>query len=295
MTPFCETYEKTVAAYNGKDEENLDAVYSSSEHCEIAVFDGMSSNEKSRLASQKAVETVRSDITRLWLSKPNRENMKEGMKDLFKLIAAEVIRECIIRRIKERIGTTGVMGKYYIDEASGKPTVTCAHVGDSRMYRAREGHLECLTIDHNDLMDELWHKPDHDKYIYQWQDMIDRVATEEELKALIEKFDLSNQEPEAIHRWITIGPSLSEIISNVPLDMCSPRVSHFTVKPKDEYYCVTDGISKNVHPDRFREIVIVETPIAEKGRLLILEAKEHPFGLDAHEDDKSVAILKPIL
>jgi len=295
MAPLCETYAKSVTVLNGSDEENLDAVHASSEHGEIAVFDGMSSNEKSRLASQKAVEMVRSDLARLLLQKPNREFMGEGMKNLFVLIAAELVRIWNIRKLKELIGTTGVMGKYYIDEASGKPTMTCAHLGDSRMYRMRQGNLECLTIDYSDLYDELRLKPGANERIFQWQDMIDRVASEETFEKLLKELGLDKEEPEVLRRWITAGPMLTGLIANRREDLCVPSVRHLTAKPRDEYCCVSDGISGNLHPDRFQEIVIAEMPIGEKGKSLILEAQEHPVGLHAGPDDMSVAILKPLL
>jgi serine/threonine protein phosphatase PrpC len=295
MNARCETYAKSVTVLNGPDEKNLDAVYASSEQGIIAVFDGMSSNEMSRLASQKAVEMVRSELARLLLQKPERERMAEGLKNLFILIAAEIIREWNIRKIGKLIGTTGVMGKYFIDEVSGKPTVSCAHLGDSRMYRVRRGQLECLTLDYNDLIDELRLKPGSKESIFQWQDKIDRVSFVKDFSELLVELELCDQEQGVIRRWLKIGPGLTELITNRRENLCAPYVRHLKAEPGDEYIGVSDGISGNLHPDRFQEIVAAEKPIEEKGRSLILEAQEHPVGVHAGPDDMSVAILKPLL
>jgi len=296
MTPLCETYAKSITVLNGPDEKNLDAVYASSEQGIIAVFDGMSSNEKSRWVSQKAVEMMRSRLSHVLLQESDRGRIEESLKILFVLMTRETIREMNYKKIKESVCSTGVLGKYFIDEASGKPTFTCAHIGDSRMYRMRNRNLECLTIDHNTLIDTLIEKPDSTiRKVSLWQDMFDRVTSEEQFMRLLKQLDVEPENPDQLKSWLTAGPKVSQMITNWPLDVSSGYVRHYTVMPDDEYYGVTDGISSNVHPDRLRDITASDKSIEEKGKMLIREAEEHPVGFHAGPDDMSVAILKPLL
>jgi PPM family protein phosphatase len=122
------------------------------------VADGMGGHASGEVASQMAVETVVSHFkataeeqTLTWPFKVDRGHMVEQNR----LITAVKLANLNIHERAQRdpnckgMGTTFV-GMYFLDDK-----VLIAHVGDSRVYRVRDGHIEQLTEDHSLINDYI--------------------------------------------------------------------------------------------------------------------------------------------
>jgi PPM family protein phosphatase len=120
--------------------ENEDSFYARSPM--FAVADGMGGAQAGEVASQLAVEVLQQGL-------PERDGSVE--QRLRELVAEANSRiNALSRTDEQRAGMGTTMTLAYV----GEHEVSVAHVGDSRLYRLRDGHFERLTDDHT-LVEEL--------------------------------------------------------------------------------------------------------------------------------------------
>lgn len=118
--------------------------------------DGMGGYRAGEVASELAVTMLIEEVrTGLATLRPGQMDEETGLSRATLLMKGAIERtNSAIHQEAERqpqcqgMGTTLVAGMFYDDR------VTVAHVGDSRLYRARDGELRQLTVDHS-LLQEL--------------------------------------------------------------------------------------------------------------------------------------------
>jgi PPM family protein phosphatase len=108
--------------------------------CDFVVCDGMGGAAAGEIASRLAVEAMMRAMSHAALT-----------PETFQL-AVDAANESV-RRSAERDPTKAGMGTTLVALATRGNRAWVAHVGDSRCYRARDGKLERLTLDHS-LVDE---------------------------------------------------------------------------------------------------------------------------------------------
>jgi protein phosphatase len=137
-------------------EHNEDTIGTDADIGLVVLADGMGGYKAGEVASGIAVRTVltlikdavdREDLSRRdeesGLSRPGillRDAIQRANKVIYQ--TAKTQAHC------EGMGTTVVAGLFYDD------VLTIAHVGDSRLYRCRDGRIEQVTQDHS-LLQEL--------------------------------------------------------------------------------------------------------------------------------------------
>lgn len=111
----------------------------------VVVADGMGGANAGEVASHMAVETI-AEFVLPWAQ--NRAEPERG--DFRELVHAAVseANQIVFNSASEKpelqgMGTTVVVG-LFLDRQ-----LLYAHVGDSRLYRLRQGRMECLTVDHS--------------------------------------------------------------------------------------------------------------------------------------------------
>lgn len=122
----------------------------------VVLADGMGGYKAGEVASLLAVNTIldelRSEIPRLSPGEIDEQTgyTKESLAARRSVVKAnETIFSVSNTEPQYRgMGTTLVMGIFYDNQ------ITVAHVGDSRMYRYRDGNLQQITVDHT-LLQEL--------------------------------------------------------------------------------------------------------------------------------------------
>lgn len=298
----CEVYAKSVAKERRPDEENFDAVHVDGDSGEIIVCDGMGKRPGSKLAALKVIDYLQGAEAKAFRRVTDIDKLKAEFKKMFRLAALEVERMAVLGDIREMVGTTCVMAKYWLADTGHRHRVTSAHVGDSRFYRRRGNKLECVTLDGNAVMDELLTKPGAKKNAWKWQDKLDRLRFEphasETMRAFLLRCGITDEEE--LGQLVTRGGGLTHVICNSLIDRPSAVVSNLKVKPGDEFFAVSDGVSSNVHPDRLESIAVQDRPLSERVDLMVDEAQEN--GPRASEDDiwrgpddTTAAGLRPIL
>ncbi|MGI9227447.1 MAG: Stp1/IreP family PP2C-type Ser/Thr phosphatase [Gammaproteobacteria bacterium] len=122
----------------------------------VVLADGMGGYKGGEVASRLAVNTIldelRAEIPKLTPGEIDEQTgyTKESLAARRSVVKAnETIFSVSSTEPQYRgMGTTLVMGIFYDNQ------ITVAHVGDSRMYRFRDGNLQQITVDHT-LLQEL--------------------------------------------------------------------------------------------------------------------------------------------
>lgn len=122
--------------------QNEDAAWFDEKRAVYAVADGMGGHLAGEVASRMAIDAVRD------MAEKNREASIEALKKM-----VDAAHEAIACHARENESCSG-MGTTLTVLWRGGSYVYIAHVGDSRIYRFRDGRLERITQDHS-LVEEL--------------------------------------------------------------------------------------------------------------------------------------------
>jgi protein phosphatase len=147
--------ETNVGRKRNHNEDNLAIL---SEHGLYVVADGMGGHASGEVASKMAVETLRdffaataADPERTWPYKMDRSKGYEENR----LITAIKLANLRIFEAAQNDAKKRGMGTTIVAIFAAGEGVHVAHVGDSRVYRIRDGRIEQLTEDHSLLNDYI--------------------------------------------------------------------------------------------------------------------------------------------
>jgi len=122
------------------------------------VADGMGGHASGEVASQMAVDSIREFFTRThddpertWPYKMDRSRGYEENR----LITGVKLANLRIYETAQRESKKRGMGTTFVGVFAVEGGVFIAHVGDSRVYRFRDGKLEAMTEDHSLLNDYI--------------------------------------------------------------------------------------------------------------------------------------------
>ena len=136
--------------HRGRRPNNEDAHVVDLDHRLFVVADGMGGYEGGEVASRLVVHTLHDfflqndldgELTWPWGVDPTRGHVENLVAIGVRLANLEVIRR--------RRGRLRQMGSTVVAAALDGDRLVLAHVGDSRIYRLRDGSLERLTRDHS--------------------------------------------------------------------------------------------------------------------------------------------------
>lgn len=129
-------------------ERNEDAVVVDVGAGVVVIADGIGGANAGDVASRLAAEVISRRFLR---QPPSRDDPREA-----RLLAESAVKEAnaaILAHASDNPGCSG-MGATVVVGYLGKRWLAYAHLGDSRLYRLRDGRLEQLTSDHS-LIQEL--------------------------------------------------------------------------------------------------------------------------------------------
>jgi serine/threonine protein phosphatase PrpC len=141
-----------VSAVGGTDQgkkrkHNEDAFVVLPSHSLFAIADGMGGYAAGEVASQMAMDVLRDSFEREHFGGAPIPGLPRRGDELVRAI--QTANQAILTQARENeaqagMGTTLVAARF----APNRKRVYIAHVGDSRLYRLRDGRLEQLTTDH---------------------------------------------------------------------------------------------------------------------------------------------------
>jgi protein phosphatase len=117
----------------------------------IMLADGMGGHNAGEVASAMAVETIKSalqDVLAPEIQAADIIDYHDAVREAVTFANQEIHEQAQMKSECAGMGTTIVLGLFRND------SVILAHVGDSRIYRYRQGELEQMTSDHS-LVQEM--------------------------------------------------------------------------------------------------------------------------------------------
>lgn len=225
-----------------KRSHNEDSIGSDREIGLAVLADGMGGYQAGEVASAIAVDTVLSEL-RDGLRKVNPGEIDDetgySAESLLIKAAIEKANETIFQTAQDKPECHG-MGTTIVTVAFYENRLTVAHVGDSRLYRLRDGDFEQVTQDHS-LLQELI-----DKGFY----------TPEEARKSLNK----NLVTRAMGIEMNVTPDIQEEF----------------VKPGDIYLLCSDGLTDLVEDQEIAVILRSCTDnLEEAGRQLVQKANDY--------------------
>jgi PPM family protein phosphatase len=141
-----------------KRSHNEDTLYIPESERVVIVADGMGGHAAGDIASQLAVQTVVDYLTTTaeekevtWPFMADRENRRHENR----LVTAVKMANLNIFETSQRENKKGGMGTTLVAGLFCDEEILWAHVGDSRIYRVRDGQMSQLTEDHSLLNDYI--------------------------------------------------------------------------------------------------------------------------------------------
>lgn len=213
-------------------QNNEDALKLLNDEQFYVIADGMGGHQAGEVASRETVETLCTSF---------QQHMEAPHKDL--AYCKEMIR-CLIKEVNAKVYRIGRESP----ELRGMGTTLCCiylhpeglvygHVGDSRIYRLRNGEFELLTKDHSLL------------------------------RELIDMGQLSEQQAEEFlyKNIITKAIGTEQFVE--------PSVAHSTLEPGDKLLLCTDGLTDMLSNAEIKEILMNEADV-DVVNLLVKKAKQ---------------------
>lgn len=238
MTPRTEVYGTSdVGLVRQRNEDNWAEL---PEHKVYVLADGMGGHNAGDIASAEAVFTF-CELARMGLASLDSEQGIEGVVRLFSSIIEKVNEKiyCMGEEDPSLKGMGTTLCSLYFQEKY----LVYGHVGDSRIYRLKNGVFEQLTDDHS-LIRELM----------QFAKLSKKQAEDCASKSIITK---------------AVGTS-SHVI---------PSVGYCMHEPGDVYLMCSDGLSDFVSDQEARAILLQQPTLEAAAQKLVQAAKEHG-GLD---------------
>jgi serine/threonine protein phosphatase PrpC len=134
----------------GRRNNNEDAVCARPELGLFVVADGLGGYEGGEIASSITVETIHDLVRRTAgdgdVTWPYKLDRRHSLDENEMIIATKLANDRIVARrrgLHDQMGSTVALARF------GCGTAVIAHVGDSRVYRLRDGALQQLTADHS--------------------------------------------------------------------------------------------------------------------------------------------------
>lgn len=190
----------------------------------LVVADGMGGHRGGETASRLAVEAIGDAFTR------SKETLERRMN-----LAIEMANERVYRSASEDSALTG-MGTTVVALCLGEGgEAWVAHVGDSRLYRLRDGKMDALTADHS-LVAEMQREG---------------FLSAEEARVHPRRNELT--------RSVGVAPGVEAEISRI------------AVAPGDRFLLCSDGLCGYLEDDEIREVLACERP-PNAARILVDQA-----------------------
>ena len=193
------------------------------------VADGMGGHASGEVASQMAVDL----ISEIYYSH-NGLSAPEALRNAIEIANQQIYETSMSGDEYAGMGTT------VIALAVRDDTAFCAHVGDSRLYRFRNGSLEMLTVDHSQVMEMVKHG----------------VITMEQAR--------NHDDKNVILRAVGTQPVVEVEVSN-----------EFAISAGDTFLLCSDGLSDMLEDAEIEAILRAETDLHTAGEKLITAAKNN--------------------
>jgi serine/threonine protein phosphatase PrpC len=201
-----------------KREHNEDSFYLPKAERLAIVADGMGGHASGEVASRLAVETVVSHFEKTSDERPPTWPFRADFgkkQDINRLVTAIKLANLKIHDEAQRNPACRGMGTTLVSTVLSEDTMIIGHVGDSRLYRLREGSFDQLTEDHSLLNDyiKMKHLTADEIAAFPHKNVIVRALG---MKATVE-VDVIVEEPRLGDVYVLCSDGLSGMVSDAEI------------------------------------------------------------------------------
>lgn len=236
----------------------------------FGVFDGVGGSSPD---GDKASSLTRDIFTKNFENLPQNITPQEAQDKIYKTII--FADQQVKQRGKENgsgMGTTASIG-LICEDSAGKRKAVIGNTGDSRVYLFRNGNLEQITLDDNNI--SLRNTPDKAKQI---QSKMSNVINPNE--------ELNEQE-------LFFFKHRNEITQFIGCGQAVPRISMIDLLPNDKLLVCSDGISDNLIDTQIKNL-LNNFPDSATAVQRIIEASKlisKNFSSRSKDDDMTALII----
>lgn len=263
--------------------KNLDRVFVDQKDGVIAVFDGISADADSDIASQAGVDVLSNQNNRAILQQTKKQDVEDAMRTIFAMIIDQIHSQARALNVSRLIGTTGVIAKQWDMPSGIINCVTIGYIGDSRAYiKRRNGDFRCLTIDQTVLNQTILDVvPDAAERMFEFQKKIDEAQTPVQLRIFLNSIGFAHDEISCLFRDGSANV-LTGYMSNDNRLLTADSVEStalltIEVFPGDKLYLVSDGVNKPLFYSELEKLVSSDMPLAEECDSIVSQARH--FGV----------------
>ncbi|NGX58459.1 MAG: putative protein phosphatase 2C-type [Chlamydiae bacterium] len=199
------------------------------------IADGMGGHRAGEVAAKEAVEALSRIVSQGFREKPSKDFSLNELKEF--LYSGIIDVNSVVYSIGSSDDSLRGMGTTLCCLCVVQEGVVYAHVGDSRIYRLRDGQLSQLTTDHTLVA----------PYV-----------------------DTSNDEPQNKDN-ISYKNFLTRTIGNDPLTI--PDVEIATIQNGDIYMLCSDGLTDMVPPEEIERVMLSSPTVQDCAQDLVTIAK----------------------
>jgi serine/threonine protein phosphatase PrpC len=294
---------------------NEDTALVDKKHDLFGVFDGLggqAAGDKASRSAAKQLEEAAATLPETASLAEAEAWMMSALEDADARVRAE--------SLGDGRGTTASVIKFW-EGAKGERKAIIGNVGDSRVYRFREGVLEQMTLDDSTLLPTSPEEAEATRALF-----TDELSGSDTMRRALEEFlarDMLTREevfsgmPASPERALEVQAALSAVSADQDLStlppylrlyfefshfvgqslgdgMAKPRVQSVDVQPGDLFFAVSDGISDNLSSDEIQKIVASSQDLEQVGTELANAAKNRARGSTwrAKKDDMTVVFAK---
>lgn len=221
----------------------------------MVLADGMGGYQAGEVASEIAVTTIMNElVTSLRSLPPAKQEIANGYHRATILLEQAILKanRAIYETAEQQVLFRG-MGTTVVAAAFHNGLISIAHVGDSRLYRFREGELVQLTKDHSVL-----------------QELIDcNFFTREQAR--------HSPNRNLVTRALGVN------------EMVNVDIQEHRILPQDIYLLCSDGLNDMLEDDEIKNVLKDYHPYLEQCALQLVQAANEQGG----EDNVSVILARP--
>jgi len=253
---------------------NEDALLSMPNLGFFAVFDGIGGHHGGAEASKMALDYIKKMLSMEAFGMiQDSIDAEELLNKLLHGANLEILTEQNESDTYSKMGTT-IAASFFWKDQNGKKNVSIGHVGDSRVYRYRNGQLEHLTLD-----DGIFQGSKKEGMELQKKFSDVEFASDKLLQIPINRYLFKNRN--------RLKQSLGSLEIN-------PHLISFTTEPDDIFLLTTDGITDNLTSKKIVEIINVSSDQSEIINNLFSEAikeSQKTETLRSKKDDMSAILI----
>ncbi|MEN9373003.1 MAG: hypothetical protein RIR79_555 [Pseudomonadota bacterium] len=238
---------------------NEDSVAFDESHRIAVLADGMGGYNAGEVASAMATSILTTELAQ-WLQNSQKNAVPLDIRDAIE-VAVIKANHAILKEAQTNIGCAG-MGTTLVVGVFQDNYLMLGHIGDSRCYRIRNGHIEQITKDHSLLQEQMdagWITPE-EAALSSIKNLVTRALGVEE-NALLE---VNEYDVQAGDLYLMCSDGLSDMMNDAAIG----RIASLNIEIEQRAIGLINAANQMGGRDNISILMIEVTEVVEKRSLI---------------------------